>query len=70
MSLKFLCLNMSSRKSFCFFVRNFNINLVATGTLDMEGNIQYLFMPVCGESFRRFESFSADIESRETLNVE
>ena len=57
-------------EEFLIFVRNFNMNPVAIGTLDMGVKIQYLCMLVHGEALSRFDSLSADVESTETLNVE
>ena len=36
---------------------------------DADAKFQYLLTLFCGETLCRFDSFSADIESTETLNV-
>ena len=68
MSLGCLCLTMASQRSFLFLC-NFNTTLAVTGTLETGTNIQYLCMLVCGEAFLHFDSFSADAEITEILNV-
>ena len=51
------------------FVCNFNTNLVTTGMMETDTNIQYLRMLVCGEVLCQFDLLFADSESTETLNV-
>ena len=46
------------------------MNLVASGTLEAGVKYQYLCTIVRGEALRQFESFSADVESTKTLNVD
>ena len=41
-----------------------------SGTLEMGAKIQYLYALVHGEALNQFESFSADMESTETLTVD
>ena len=55
---------------FLLFVRNFNINLVVTGMMETAAKIKYLRTLVCGEALHQFDSFSADVGSTETLNME
>ena len=43
--------------------------LAASGTLEAGAKIQCICTIVCGESLRQFYSFSADVESTQTLNV-
>ena len=57
-------------EEFLLFIRNFNMNLAATGTLDMDENIQYLCTLVLGEALRQFDLLSADLENTETLNLD
>ena len=52
------------------FVRNFNITLAASGALEAGAKIQYLRTIVRGEALRQFDSFSADVEGTENLNVD
>ena len=52
------------------FVSNFNINLVASGTLQADAKFQYLLTLVRGEALRQFEFFSADVESTDNLDVD
>ena len=46
------------------------MTLTVSGTLEAGARIQYLFTQVRGEALRHFESFSADVESMQTLNVD
>ena len=55
---------------FMVFVRNSNMNLAATGILDMDAKIQYLRTLVRGEVLRHFDSFPAGVKNTETINVE
>ena len=57
-------------EEFLFFVRNFNMTLLASGTLEAGAKYQYLRTLVCGEALRQFDSLSADIEGTETLNTD
>ena len=52
------------------FVRNFNVTLADSGTLDTGANIQYLRTLVRGEELRHFDLLSADVDIPENLNVE
>ena len=45
-------------EKFLLIIRNSNMNLVATGTLDMDAKIQYLRTLVCGKALRQFDFFS------------
>ena len=51
------------------FVRNFNMTLAASGTLEADTKFQYLSTLVRGEDLSQFESFSADVESTQNLHV-
>ena len=53
-----------------FFIRNFNMTLVATRTLDMDARIWYLRTLVRGGALRQFYLLSADVENIKTLNVD
>ena len=57
-------------EDFLLFIRNFNMNLVETGTLDMDTKIQYICTQVRGEALRNFDLLSAGVENTETLNVD
>ena len=57
-------------EEFLLFVRNFNMTLVVTGTLEIGVNIQYLHMLVRGEALHHFYLLSSYVESTETLNLE
>ena len=71
MSLGCFCVTMAIRESFCCsYVRNLNMTLVVSGTLEMGKNIQYLCTIVRVEALHKFDSLSANLESTETLNVE
>ena len=48
-------------EEFLLFVCNFNMTLVATGTLEMGAKIQYLRTLVRGEVLRQFDLLSADV---------
>ena len=50
-------------------MRNFNMTLVASGTMDMGAKIKYLLTLVRREALRQFDLLSADVESTRTLNV-
>ena len=44
-------------EEFLLFICNFNMNLEASGTLDMSEKFQYLHTLVCGELLRQFDIF-------------
>ena len=46
------------------------MTLVATGTLDMKDNIQYLCKILYGESLRQFGLLSAHVENIEALDID
>ena len=52
------------------FIRNFNVTIVASVTLDAGTKYQYLRTIVCGEALRQFYLLSSDVEGTETLNVD
>ena len=56
-------------EEFLLFIRNFNMNLAATGTLDMDTEIQYIGTLVRREALYKFDLLSDDVENIETLNV-
>ena len=45
------------------FVRNFNMTLAASGTLEVGTKYQYLHTPVRGKVFCQFDSLFDDVES-------
>ena len=49
-------------KEFLLFVRNFNMNLAASGTLEAGVKYQYLRTIVCGEALYQFDLLSDDVE--------
>ena len=53
-----------------FLVRNFNINLVAPGTLEMGAKNQYLLTLLLGEALCQFDLLSTDMIGAYALNVE
>ena len=57
-------------EDFLLSVRNFNMTLAETGTLEMDVNIHYLCTLVHGEALRQFDLLSADVKNTETLNVD
>ena len=57
-------------EEFLLFVRNFDMNLAATGTLDMGTNIQYPRTLVRGEVLFQFDLLSDYLKNTDTLNVE
>ena len=57
-------------EKFLLFIRNFNMTLTTTRTLEMYATIQHLRMLVRGEALRQFDLLSADVENIETLNVD
>ena len=57
-------------EEFFLFVRNFNMTIDASGSMDMAENIQYLCTLVRGEALCQFDTLSADAESTNPLTVE
>ena len=57
-------------EKFLLFIRDFNMTLVATETLEMDAKIWYLCTLVRGEALLQFDLLSADVENTETLNVD
>ena len=57
-------------EEFFLFVRNFNITLVTSGTLEAGTRVQYISTIVCGESLFQFDLLSDDVESTKPLAVE
>ena len=57
-------------EEFLLFVRNFNMNLAASGTLEAGVKYQYLLTLVCGKALRQFDLLSTDIEGTHTLNID
>ena len=46
------------------------MTLAATGMMEMDSNIQYLCTLVRGEALCHFDVLSANVENKETLNVD
>ena len=57
-------------EEFLLLFCNFNMTLAVSGTLESDAKFQYLSTIVCREALLQFESFSDDVESTETLNVD
>ena len=53
-------------EEFILFVRNFQMNLSAIGTLETEAKAEYICTLFRGESLRQFESLSAGMKNTET----
>ena len=58
---------MASRKS---FFGNFNMNLEASGTIEMASKIQCSCTLVHGEALRQFDLLSSDMEIENPLKLE
>ena len=56
---KMYCFDHGKPEEFLSFIRNFNMTLAASGTLEMDTNIQYLCTIVHGEVLRQFDLISA-----------
>ena len=52
------------------FICKFIMTLAAKGTLEMDGNIQYLRTLVRGEALHQFYLLYADVKNTEALNVD
>ena len=50
-------------EQFLLFIRNFNITLSSTGTLETDGNIQYLCTLVHGEMLHQFDLLYVNAEN-------
>ena len=50
--------------------KDFNMNLAASGTLETNMNVQYIYMIVRGEELRQFDLFYDDVEGMEPLTAE
>ena len=57
------------QEEFLLFMRNFNMNLAASGAMDTGTKIKYLRTLVRGEALRQFDSLSADVKSTEKVNT-
>ena len=53
-------------EEFLLFIRNFQMTLVSTGTLETEEKVQYICTLVHGEALRQFYLLSADMKNIET----
>ena len=52
------------------FVRNFNMILTASGTLEAGAKYKYLCTLVHGEALHQFDLLSADVEVTGNLNID
>ena len=57
-------------EEFLLLIRNFNMNIAASGTLETAAKVQYLHTLLRGEALRKFDLMSADVESTNPLTVE
>ena len=57
-------------EEFLLFVRNFNMILAASGTLEAGVKYKYLHTIVRGEEWHQFDLLSAEVEVIETLNID
>ena len=57
-------------EEFLFLMRNFNMTLAESGTLESGAKVQCLRTLVHGGALRQFDSLSADVESATPLTVE
>ena len=57
-------------EEFLLFVRNLNMTLAASGTLEVGTKYQYLQTLVHGEALCQFKLLSAEVEITQTLNIE
>ena len=57
-------------EEFLLFMKNFNMTLTSTGTLNMDSEINNLCTLVRGEVLHQFDLLYADVENTETLNVD
>ena len=57
-------------EEFLLFIHNFNMTFAEKGTLEMNTEIQYIHLLVCGEALSQFDLMSADVKNTETLNVD
>ena len=57
-------------EEFLLFMRNFNMNIAAIGTLQTDEKIQYLHTLLQGEELDQFDLLYSDQENIETLNVD
>ena len=56
-------------EEFLLFVRKFNMNILASGTLETGTKVQYFCTLFCGDALHQFDLFSVDVESTEPLTV-
>ena len=59
-----------NQEEFLLFVRNFNMNLAASGTLVTGAKTQYLCTLVRGEALIKFDLLYADVEGANPKTVE
>ena len=57
-------------EEFLFFVRNFNMTLAASGTLEAGAKVQYICTIIWGEALLQFDLWSDDVESMQTSKVD
>ena len=63
--------NHGKPEGLLLFLRNLQMTLEATGTLDTEAKVQYLCKLFHGEALHQFDLMSADVKNTETpLDVE
>ena len=57
-------------EDFLLFIRNFNMTLAASGSLEAGAKYQYLCILVREEALCLFYSFSVDVGGTEILNID
>ena len=57
-------------EEFLLFIRNFKLNLAASGTLKVGTKYQYLCTLVCRDALLQFDLLHADVEVTQTLNID
>ena len=57
-------------EEFLFFMRNFNMTLAASGTLEAGAKIQDLHTIFRREALRQFDLLYADLEIKQHLNID
>ena len=67
--LKMSLFDNSEPEEIFLFMRNFNTTLAASGMLEAGAKAQYLCTLVHREALRQFDSFSADMESANPLDM-
>ena len=70
MSLIWTFLENGDPEEFLFFVRNFNMIILESGTLATDTKVQYIRTLVPVEALRQFDLLYADVEGTNQLTAE